>query len=353
MKMSLEKAPFGSMPDGTTVDLYTMSNSAGLQAKFANYGAMVVSLLAPDRSGEPGEVTLGFDTLDDYLERSPFFGCIAGRYANRIAKARFTLDGTDYSLANNDGENHLHGGVRGFDKVAWKAEEKSSGNGTGLEFSYLSEDGEEGYPGNLSVQVTYTLTDGGELRIDYRATTDKTTVVNLTNHTYFNLADGGAGDALAHELTIDADLFTPIDSTLIPTGELRSVEGTPLDFREQTAIGARIDQEDEQLRFGGGYDHNWVLNSGGGRLALAARLVEPGSGRSLEVLTTEPGIQFYSGNFLDGLKGRGGCVYHKRHGLCLETQHFPDSPSKPQFPSTVLQPGDVYETTTVYKFGVA
>jgi aldose 1-epimerase len=351
--MSITKEPFGSMPDGTPVHLYTLTSSGGLEARIADYGGTVVSILAPDREGRLGEVVLGLDTLEDYVDRSPFFGCITGRYANRIAKARFSLSGTEYRLAQNDGKNHLHGGVRGFDKVVWQARESGGGGGPGLELTYVSEDGEEGYPGNLTVDVTYTLTSDDELRIDYRATTDKDTVVNLTNHTYFNLADGGASDALAHELVIDADRFTPVDDTLIPTGELRSVEGTPLDFRRQMAVGARIGQDDEQLRFGHGYDHNWVLNSGGGGLALAARLVDPISGRALEVLTTEPGIQFYSGNFLDNIKGRGGTVYGKRHGLCLETQHFPDSPNKPQFPSTVLRPGEAYETTTIYRFGTA
>jgi len=350
--MSVTKKPFGQMADGTPVDLYTLTNANGLQAKITTYGGAVVSLVVPDRGGKLADVVLGLETLEEYVEKSPYFGCIAGRYANRIAKGKFTLNGVEYTLAQNDGPNHLHGGNRGFDKVVWDAQEKS-GDGAGLGLTYLSRDGEEGYPGNLSVKVTYTLTDDDALRIDYLANTDADTIVNLTNHTYFNLADGGAGDILGHELMIDADRFTPTDSTSIPTGELRSVAGTPMDFRQLTAIGARIDEDYEQLRFCGGYDHNWVLNSAGGSLALAAMVREPVTGRVMEVHTTEPGIQFYSGNFLDGsITGKGGKVYRKHHGLCLETQHFPDSPNKPNFPSTVLKPGEVYQTTTVYRFTV-
>jgi aldose 1-epimerase len=349
--MSIKKEPFGTMPDGTPVELYTLTNAHGLQVKITTYGGAVVSLLVPDRDGKLDDVALGFETLEEYVEKSPYFGCIAGRYANRIAKGRFTLNGVEYTLAQNDGDNHLHGGVKGFDKVVWNAQEKSDEDGTGLTLTHLSRDGEEGYPGNLAVEVTYTLTNNDELRIDYRATTDRDTVVNLTNHTYFNLADGGAGDILGHELMIDADRFTPVDATQIPTGELRSVASTPMDFRHTTAIGARIGQDDEQLCFGLGYDHNWVLNSSDGTLALAARVQEPTTGRVMEVYTTEPGIQFYSGNFLDGtIAGKGGKVYHKRHGLCLETQHFPDSPNQPGFPSTVLRPAEMYQTTTIYRF---
>jgi aldose 1-epimerase len=290
--------------------------------------------------------------LEGFIEQSYYFGCIAGRYANRIAKGRFALNGIEYTLAQNDGPNHLHGGIKGFDKVVWDAEEV--GDGAALKLTYLSKDGEENYPGNLSAQVIYTLTDDDALRIDYYATTDQDTIVNLTNHAYFNLADCGAGDILSHELAINADRFTPVDDTAIPTGELRSVAGTPMDFSQPTAIGARIDQDDEQLRFGGGYDHNWVLKSSDGSLALAATVKEPTSGRVLKVYTTEPGIQFYSGNFLDGsFAGKGCVVYQKRSGLCLETQHFPDSPNKPDFPSTVLRPGEEYRTTTVFKFAVS
>ncbi|MBN1813333.1 MAG: galactose mutarotase [Anaerolineae bacterium] len=349
--MNIKKEPFGKMADGTPVDLYTLTNASGLQAKITTYGGAVVSLLVPDRDGKLGDVALGFETLEGYIHQSFYIGCIAGRYANRIAKGKFTLDGVGYTLAQNDGNNHLHGGVKGFDKVVWNAQKKSDDAGMGLGLTYLSKDGEEGYPGNLSAKVVYTLTDDDELRIDYQATTDQDTIVNLTNHTYFNLADGGAGDILGHELMINADRFTPVDSTQITTGELRSVASTPMDFRQMTAIGARIGQDDEQLRFGLGYDHNWVLNKSDDALALAAKLQEPTTGRVMEVYTAEPGIQFYSGNFLDGTAtGKGGKVYHYRHGLCLETQHFPDSPNQPGFPSTVLRPGKTYQTTTVYRF---
>jgi aldose 1-epimerase len=299
-------------------------------------------------------VVLGFDSIDGYLMRTSYFGVLVGRYGNRIAKGRFTLNGVEYKLATNNGENSLHGGVKGFNKAVWKVRDVSDGQSPRLELTYLSKDGEEGYPGNLSVTVVYTLTDSNELRIDYSATTDKDTVVNLTNHSYFNLAGQGEGDILGHELTLFAGKFTPSDKVLIPTGELRSVEGTPFDFRKPVAIGARIGQNDEQLKFGGGYDHNFVLSSGGGALALAARVYEPKTGRVMEVLTTEPGIQFYTGNFLDGtLSGKGGKAYAKRSGFCLETQHFPDSPNHPQFPSTVLRTGGRYQTTTVYRFSVS
>lgn len=350
--MNATKEAFGKMADGTPVELHTLTNTNGIQATITTYGGAVVSLLVPDRDGKLGDIVLGFETLEEYVEKSPYFGCITGRYANRIAKGKFTLNDVAYTLAQNDGENHLHGGTKGFDKIVWwAAEEMSDKDGVGLALTYLSEDGEAGYPGNLSVKVTYTLTDIDELRIDYAAITDKDTVVNLTNHTYFNLADGGAGDILGHELMIDADRFTPVDANQIPTGELRSVASTPMDFLQMTAIGARIGQDDEQLRLGLGYDHNWVLNNPGGALALAASVQEPTTGRAVEVYTTEPGIQFYSGNFLDGtITGKGGKIYHKRHGLCLETQHFPDSPNQPDFPSTVLKPGEMYQTTTVYRF---
>jgi aldose 1-epimerase len=351
--MDIKQEPLGNMADGTPVDLYTLTNANGVEIKLSNYGGIVVSLMVPDRNGAFEDVVLGFDTLEDYVEKSPYFGCIAGRYANRIAKGRFTLDGVEYTLAQNDGENHLHGGIKGFDKVVWGAEEVKGDDAVGLELTYLSKDGEEGYPGNLSVKVVYSLTDDDELRIEYFATTDGATVVNLTNHSYFDLAGGVSGDILDHELTIHADRFTPIDETLIPTGELRSVQGTPMDFSQAVAIGARIEQDDEQLIFGNGYDHNWVLDKPAGSLALAARVHEPTTGRVLEVYTTEPGIQFYAGNFLDGsITGKEGRVYERRSGFCLETQHFPDSPNQPGFPSTVLRSGEEYAQTTTYKFSV-
>lgn len=350
-KMGIEKQPFGKTPDGTSVDLYTLTNDNGMVVKIMNYGGTVTSLIVPDRNGKMGDVVLGYDNLDGYLKNNPYFGSIIGRYANRIAKGRFILNGIEYKLAQNNGENHLHGGIKGFDKVVWKAKEVKTGNGVGVELSYLSKDGEEGYPGNLSVTVTYILTNNNELKINYLATTDKDTVVNLTHHSYFNLAGAGEGDILGHELMINADKFTPVDKNLIPTGELRSVKGTPMDFTQPTPIGARINQEDEQLIFGKGYDHNWVLNLVDGALTRVARVYEPKTGRVMEVFTTEPGMQFYSGNFLDGtITGKGGKVYYQRYGFCLETQHFPDSPNKPQFPSTVLKPGQTYKTTTIYQF---
>ena len=349
--MFVEKESFGKTPDGKWIDLYTLTNANHARVKITNYGGIVVSVIVPDREGSMGDVVLGFDHLDGYVGEHPYFGTIVGRYANRIAEGRFSLDGKGYKLAQNNGENHLHGGIRGFDKVAWKAEEIQREDAVGVALAYTSRDGEEGYPGNLSATVVYLLTQKNELRIDYEATTDKPTVVNLTNHSYFNLR--GSGDILGHELTINADRFTPIDQGLIPTGELRPVKGTPMDFTKPTAIGARIDQEDEQIRFGLGYDHNWVLNKEAGSLDLAARVYEPETGREMEVYTTEPGIQFYSGNFLDGsLTGKGGQVYEKRYGFCLETQHFPDSPNKPDFPSVVLRPGETYTQTTVYTFSV-
>ncbi len=325
-----------------------------MEVAITNFGAIVVALKAPGRGGQFADVVLGFDSLDGYLKEHPYFGAIIGRYGNRIAKGRFKLNGVEYKLATNNGENHLHGGIKGFDKVVWAARDVSTPQAPALELRYTSKDGEEGYPGNLDVTVIYTLTEGNELRIDYSATTDKDTVVNLTNHSYFNLAGEGNGDILGHEMMINADAFTPVDAGLIPTGELKKVEGTPFDFRKPAAIGARINADDPQIRYGKGYDHNFVLNRKGGGLELAARVAEPKSGRVMEVLTTEPGIQFYSGNFLDGsVKGKGGKAYQHRYGFCLETQHFPDSPNKPNFPSTVLKPGGKYQTTTVYRFSVA
>ncbi len=349
-KVKVTKQPeFGKMPDGRPVDIYQIDNGKGLQVAITNYGAIVTSIRFPDAKGMDGDVALGYNTLDDYLKSSPYFGAIVGRYGNRIAKGKFSLNGAEYKLAINNGENTLHGGKEGFDKRLWTVREAPGG----IELTYTSPDGEEGYPGRLTAVVTYTLTPGNELRIDYSATTDKETVVNLTNHTYFNLAGEGSGEILDHEVMIDADKFTPVDVGLIPTGELKPVEGTPFDFRKATPIGARIGQTDEQLKFGKGYDHNWVLNHADGKLSLAARVRDPKTGRILEVSTTEPGLQFYTGNFLDGtLHGKSGKPYNFRNGFCMETQHFPDSPNQKAFPSTVLKPGAPYKSTTIYKFSV-
>lgn len=349
----ITREPFGTTEDGTAVDLFTLTNAHGLEARIMTYGATVVSLRVPDRTGKLDDVVLGYPSLAGYLDRSPYFGSTIGRYGNRIGKGRFTLDGKTHQLATNDGPNHLHGGAKGFDKVVWSVDSSRTDSSTTLAFAYTSPAGEEAYPGTLHVRVTYTLTDRGELRIDYAATTEAPTIVNLTHHSYFNLAGPGTRDILGHELMIPADRYTPVDSTLIPTGELASVERTPFDFRTPTVIGARIDQDDVQLTRGRGYDHNWVLNRQGTELTLAARLTEPTTGRTLEVVSTEPGIQFYSGNFLDGtIIGKEGRVYRHRYGLCLEPQHFPDSPNKPTFPSTVLRPGQEYRSTTVFRFGV-
>jgi aldose 1-epimerase len=349
----ITRKTFGKMTDGRTIDLYTLTNNHGMRVAVTNYGGIVVSVVAPDRNGKPGDVVLGFDNLEGYLAKEPYFGALIGRYGNRIGNARFKLDGVEYKLAVNDGPNSLHGGLKGFDKRVWTARE-IHGEHPALELTYLSKDGEEGYPGNLSVKVVYTLAEDNALRLDYLATTDKDTVLNLTNHSYFNLAGEGNGNILKHEIMINADRFTPIDGTLIPTGELRKVAGTPFDFRKPAAIGARIDADDEQIKFGKGYDHNFVLNRSGSGLSLAARVADPESGRVLEVLTTQPGLQFYTGNFLDGsVHGKGGKAYGRRSALCLETQHFPDSPNKPGFPSTVLKPGETFRESTVYKFSVS
>jgi aldose 1-epimerase len=346
--------PFGKTQSGQQINLYTLRNSKGLETAITNYGGIVVSLKVPDRSGKVADIVLGFDTLDGYLKEHPYFGAIVGRYGNRIAKGRFVLNGTEYKLARNDGENHLHGGVKGFDKRVWQAKDVSTTSLAKLELTYTSKDGEEGYPGNLSSTVTYSLTDDNELRIDYLAKTDKKTVINLTNHSYFNLAGQGEGDILGHELMVNADRITPVDKTLIPTGEFRPVAGTPFDFRKSLPIGQRINAQDQQIVFGKGYDHNFVLLKKSNVLELAARVSEPESGRVMEVLTTEPGVQFYTGNFLDGsLRGKDGKVYKQRYGFCLETQHFPDSPNQKNFPSTVLEPGQEYRSTTVYRFTTA
>lgn len=344
---------FGKTRDGQAVDLYTLSNAQGMEVRAMSYGGIILSLRVPDKQGRLGDVVLGYNSLEGYLTASPYFGSIIGRYGNRIAKGRFTLDGVEYKLAVNNGPNHLHGGLKGFDKVVWHAEPFKNKTGVGVIFTHTSPDGDEGYPGNLAVKITYTLTDQDELILDYHATTDKATPVNLTQHTYFNLAGEGSGDVLGHIVMLNADRFTPIDSTVIPTGELRPVKGTPLDFTRSTAIGARINQKDEQLAFGGGYDHNFVINRKGPGLVLAARVTEPTSGRVLEVYTTQPGVQFYTGNFLDGtITGKSGHTYQRRSGFCLETQHYPDSPNHPDFPSTILRPGEEYKTRTIYKFGI-
>jgi len=349
--MKMQKTSFGKTPDGHEVFIYRLKNKSGMQADIMTYGATLVSLSVPDRNGVLADVVLGFDSLANYVSQNPYFGSTIGRYGNRIGKGTFELNGVRSTLAVNNGPNHLHGGLKGFDKVVWTADEKESIAEKSLALRYVSKDGEEGYPGTLNVKVTYSLTDENELRIDYEAVTDKATVINLTHHSYFNLAGAGNGDILGHELFIDANRFTPVDAGLIPTGEVKEVRGTPMDFNTPTLIGARIKDSYEQIGKGGGYDHNWVLNNGTGAMALAARAFEKTSGRVMEVLTTEPGLQFYSGNFLDGtLTGKGGKKYEHRFGFCLETQHFPDSPNKPEFPTTVLNPGTAYRTSTVYRF---
>ena len=348
------EAAYGAMPDGTPVKLFTLTNGSGAEVRAISYGAILVSIKVPDRNGRFGDVVIGHDSLDGYLTRSRFFGALVGRYGNRIGGAQFTLDGTTYVLARNNGANHLHGGVKGFDKVVWQGSANKDSRGPSVSFTRTSPDGEEGYPGALAVRVTYTLTDKNELILDYHATTDKPTIVNLTNHSYFNLSGEGSGDILGHRVMIDADAFTPADAGQIPTGELAPVAGTPFDFRRETPIGLRIDADHEQLRVGSGYDHNFVLSKPGPGLLHAVRVVDPASGRTMDVSTTEPGVQFYTGNKLDGsYNGKSGHVYGKRSALCLETQHFPDSPNKPAFPSTVLRPGQEYRSTTVYAFGVS
>jgi aldose 1-epimerase len=348
----LTQTLFDRLPDGTRVDVITLRNDAGVEVRIMTYGATVLSIRTPDRTGAIDDIVLGFDKVEPYTGRSPYMGAIVGRYGNRIAKGLFSLDGATYTLAKNNGPNHLHGGVVGFDKRLWTSEPFSNAETVGTKLSYTSPDGEEGYPGTLRADVTYTLTDKSELIVDYHATTDKPTVVNLTHHSYFNLGGAKTSDILGTELTINADRYTPVDAGLIPTGVLAPVEGTPFDFRTPTAIGARIDQNDPQLKMGNGYDHNWVLNRQGDGLALAARATDPVTGRTLDVETTEPGLQFYTGNFLDGtLTGKAGRVYARRSGFCLETQHYPDSPNHPSFPSTVLRPGQEYRSQTVFKFG--
>jgi aldose 1-epimerase len=347
---SIRAQPFGKTPGGEPVDLFTLRNAKGTEVTIMTYGGIVTSLKVPDRQGNFGDGVLGYDNLDSYITNNPFFGCLVGRYGNRIAKGRFTLEGKVYNLAVNNPPNHLHGGVKGFDKVLWTVVKADVGpQGPRLELSYVSKDGEEGYPGNLKVSATYTLTDGNELRLDYSATTDKPTICNLTQHSYFNLA--GKGDVLGHLAYINADQFIPVDRTLIPTGELKPVAGTPLDFRSPTPIGARINADDEQIKSGNGYDHTWVVNQQRGALTLQARVEDPATGRVLEISSTEPGVQFYTGNFLNGsIAGKGGRVYERRSAFCLEPQHYPDSPNQPQFPSTELKPGQTYKNTIIYRF---
>jgi aldose 1-epimerase len=348
---SMSKQSFGRTTDGTEVFLYTLKNKNGMEARITNYGGIVVSLMTRDRTGKTDDIVLGYDSLAGYIKATPYFGALIGRYGNRIGNGEFQLGGVKYTLAVNNGANHLHGGLKGFDKVIWSVDEKASVPGESLVLTYLSKDGEEGYPGNLTARVVYTVTPNDELKIDYSASTDKATVANLTHHSYFNLAGAASGSILNQEMFIDASRFTPVDSGLIPTGELRNVSGTPMDFTTATAIWARINDGYEQLKNGGGYDHNWVLNKPFGTMGLAARAYEKTSGRIMEVLTTEPGLQFYSGNFLDGtLVGKGGVKYQHRSGFCLETQHYPDSPNKPEFPTTVLEPGKPYTSTTIYRF---
>lgn len=350
---TMSRASFGKTPDGQAVDVFTLTNANGVEVSVINYGGIIVSIRVPGRNGEFDDVVLGYDTLEGYTAGNPgFFGAIVGRYGNRISNGRFTLDGKTYQLAANNGPNHLHGGVKGFDKVVWRAEPFKNPVGVGVILQHTSPDGDEAYPGNLDVRVTYTLNDGNELAVDYHATTDKATPINLTQHTYFNLAGDGRPDVTDHILTINADRYTPVDSTMIPTGVLAPVENTPFDFRKPTRIGARIDADHEQIRYGLGYDHNFVLNRKDSRLFHAAHLVEPSTGRTLDVLTTQPGMQFFTGNKLDGsITGKSGHVYQKRYGLCLETQHFPDSPNKRDFPSTILRPGEEYRSRTVFTFG--
>ncbi len=357
VKAPAQATPFGKIATGETAQLFSFRNARGIEVRLTNYGGIITSIRTPDRAGRFADIVLGYDDLGGYLRDSPYFGAIVGRYANRIARGRFAVDGTTYTLAVNNGPNSLHGGLRGFDKVVWNAQPFQNQEGQGITLDYTSPDGEEGYPGTLHARVTYTLTPDDRLIVDYQATTDKATPVNLSQHTYWNLAGNATRDILGHVLTINADAITPVDSTLIPTGEIAPVAGTPFDFRTPTAIGARVDQRQNiQIRYGNGYDHNFVLNRGSATpdaLVHAARVVEPSTGRTLDIYTTEPGLQFYSGNFLDGsITGKGGSVYRFRYGLALETQHYPDSPNHPSFPSTVLRPGQQYRSRTVFQFGV-
>ncbi len=350
---TISQAPFGKTPDGTPVEIYTLRNSKGMEARIMTYGGIVQSLKVPDKNGKFDDIVLGYDNLDGYLKASPYFGALIGRYGNRIAGGKFTLEGKTYTLATNNGPNSLHGGIKGFDKVVWQARSWVTTDGPALELTYFSKDGEEGFPGNLKGTAVYTLTDSNELRLEFTATTDQPTLCNLTHHSYFNLAGQGNGDILGDIVYINADATTPVDATLITTGGIKPVDGTPFDFRKPTAVGARINDPDPVLQYGPGYDHNWVINKPPGQLGLMARVVEPGSGRVMEVWSTEPGLQFNTGNFLDGsITGKGGKVYQRRSALCLEPHHYPDSPNKPQFPTTELKPGETYHNTIIYKFSV-
>jgi aldose 1-epimerase len=351
-KAGIEMRPFGQLSDGSTVNIYTLTNRNGLRAQITNYGGAVVSLTVPDAHGQMADIVLGYDEPRGYETDTFYIGAIIGRYANRIAGGQFSLGGVKYNVARNNSPNHLHGGVRGFNKVMWRARELRRKDGVALELSYLSRDGEEGYPGNLSATVTYVLTNANELRIEYRATTDKQTIVNLTNHSYFNLTGAGAGSSLGQILRLNADKFTPVNETAIPTGELMTVSGTPFDFTRGRAIGSRIEQPDDQLRLGKGYDHNFVLNKHGNELSLAADVYDPVSGRGMQVWTTEPGLQLYTANYLEKAVGKAGKIYHPREAFCLEAEHFPDSPNRPSFPSVTLKPGGLYSQTTIYKFTV-
>ena len=349
---SITKGDFGKAPDGTQVEIYTLRNAKGAEAKIMTYGGIVQSLTMPDKNGKLGDIVLGYDNLQGYVDKTPYFGALIGRYGNRIGNAKFTLDGKTYTLAGNNNGHSLHGGIKGFDKVVWHvAEAEVTQHGPELELTYLSKDGEEGFPGNLNVTAEYTLTDDNELKVEFTAKTDKSTVVNLTHHSYFNLRGQGNGDILGHEVLINSDKTTPVDKGLIPTGAFADVTGTPFDFRKPTAIGTRINDPDVVLQYGPGYDHNWVISKPAGKFGLQARVVEPSSGRVMEVWSDEPGLQFYAGNFLDGTNiGKGGVAYQVHTGFCMEPQHFPDSPNKPQFPSVVLKPGKTYHNIIVYRF---
>jgi len=352
-KRTVMQQNYGTLTDGRTAHLYTLTNANGVKATLTDYGAILVSLETPDRDGKLADITLGYDSLEGWLSNTSYFGSTVGRYGNRIAKGKFTLDGKTYTLATNNNENHLHGGIKGFDKVLWDAKLIERRGAAGVEFTYTSPDGEEGYPGNLKASVTYTLTDKNELRVEFDAVTDKPTVVNLVHHSYWNLTGDPSNTILDHELMLAADHFLPVDEGLIPTGELRPVKGTPFDFTQPTKIGARVNADNQQLKYGGGYDHCWVFRNQTGKVAPGATLYDPSTGRAMDILTDQPGVQFYCGNFLDGnVKGKGGVEYQFRTGLCLETQHYPDSPNKPKFPSAVLRPGETYHHTMVLRLYV-